>query len=173
MAKQVGFNAQESECIAGDMNKTVEWNLSKVNQTCENDVVVSNCSVLEETRTYLNPIEESDPDQIASVFKVGFPIACVWVIPYMTSVNTAKFENLKISRNNTNYDSRVVIENPTKVIRWMVWNHYYNVAFSHCYKCRRGWFSHTFIWFVDQSASRIKMKTILSQYEDHFSKFSG
>ena len=28
----------------------------------------------------------------------------------MTSVNTAKFENLKISRNNTNYDSRVVLK---------------------------------------------------------------
>ena len=79
MAKQVGFNPKESEC---DVNKTVEWNLSKVNQTCENDVVISNCSILEEPRTYLNPIEESDPDQIASVFKAGFPIAYVWLIQY-------------------------------------------------------------------------------------------
>ena len=47
----------------------------KVNKTCENDVVISNCSVLEEPRTYLNPIEESDPDQIVSVFKVGFQAA--------------------------------------------------------------------------------------------------
>ena len=43
-----------------------------VNQTCENDVTLLNCSFVEETRTYLNPIEESDPDQIASVFKKGF-----------------------------------------------------------------------------------------------------
>ena len=47
-------------------------NYLKVNQTCENDVALSNCSIVEETRTYLNPIDESDPDQIASVFKEGF-----------------------------------------------------------------------------------------------------
>ena len=47
-------------------------NYLKVNQTCENDVSLSNCSIVEETRTYLNPIDESDPDQIASVFKKGF-----------------------------------------------------------------------------------------------------
>ena len=47
-------------------------NLLTVNQTCENDVTLPNCSFVEETRTYLNPIEESDSDQIASVFKKGF-----------------------------------------------------------------------------------------------------
>ena len=74
--------SEESESVAGDVNKTVEWNLFKVNQTCENDVVISNCSILEEPRTYLNPIEESDPDQIASLFKAGFQTANVWLIQH-------------------------------------------------------------------------------------------